>query len=117
MPLTDLQIIIAIAKLDGWKYIPHSIGQKEHFVDPNGVWGSELYEEGHKPYLTSRDVIIPIIEKVRKALSNAEQARFEELFATTIGHHDDYYEGWSLMPSSLLDILTKEPKTTLHRSA
>lgn len=40
--MTDTKLIIAVAKLDGWKYVPRSIGQKEHFVDSNDVWGSEL---------------------------------------------------------------------------
>lgn len=59
--MTDTEIIIAVAKLDGWS---------EHETSPNmfvykGVNGEALlHSRPHEfKYLTSRDAIVPVIEK------------------------------------------------------
>lgn len=63
--ITDQQIIIEVAKLDGFEEHP-----KHHYYFRNGdingerVLDSFKFPEFAPNYLTSRDAIIPVIEKV-----------------------------------------------------
>lgn len=73
--------IKAVAELDGWKYIKAG---KDDF----GVPYSDLVNRGHEtilfeklpPYLTSRDAIIPVIERQSVGIRVIVINEMEEIF-------------------------------------
>lgn len=59
--MTDTKIIIEVAKLDGWKPTEQAWQTVKAM---NEVFGDNYMTEPPKPkYLTSRDAIIPVIER------------------------------------------------------
>ena len=63
--MTDNEIIIEVAKLDGWEYFPD--GHNYHCATPeHHKWFNTedgcCYSEPRR-YLTSHDAIVPVIEK------------------------------------------------------
>lgn len=61
--MTDQEIIIEVAKLDGWIYHPAQDVYQKEFSDRTRHVSTPLVEKHLGSYLTSRDAIIPVIEK------------------------------------------------------
>lgn len=64
--MNDEQIIIAVAELDGYTVNYREEGLSPHYLRYGGICGQE-----HMKYLTSRDAIIPVIEKLHPSLFEA----------------------------------------------
>lgn len=98
--MTNQNILIAVAKLDGKQpfYCDGKHGTAMHggsFVTNNGsvyALTSDWYEkyipyvEDYKPYLTSRDAIIPVICKQKIVV---QQEVYRQLFAERFEHSTD----------------------------
>lgn len=65
--MTDTSIIIEVAKLDGWireeKTHPRFYTRIVHWIKRIGTFERKIVESELPPYITSRDAIIPVIER------------------------------------------------------
>lgn len=112
--MTDTEIIIEVAKLDGWLNKPPVNYESKH---PLAWWfHPSLHAEANErgigypnsaeilpTYLTSRDAIVLVIEKVWRSLLNGNEPTLEsEGFLVTFGElceqlcHDEV--SWSITP-------------------
>ena len=78
--MTDQEIIIEIAELDGWEFDPHANGLK----NPNPILPSQYVVLGiNHPnipkYLSSRDAIVPVIEKQTQKVKEGVVERLWEM--------------------------------------
>lgn len=106
--MTDQQLIIAVAKLDGWIEERPNLPQmptyyRKEFQDRVRVFDDPKH---FSAYLTSLDAIIPVIRKQSEAVKNA----FGEALCEILGYYDDYYEGWNIHSSSINEFITATPK-------
>src|SRR5690349_24709405 len=61
--MTDTEIIIEVAKLDGWKYPKDEEANDWTWISNEDTKRHDCLLGQLKCYLTSRDAIIPVIEK------------------------------------------------------
>ena len=102
--MTDQEMIIAIAELDGWTY--DSLHQTLSRIE-NGarVWYEGDYNQFK--YLTSRDAIIPVIEK-HMTLPRWDDVEF--LLSLECTHEVKGVVWTSSMNRNILKVLTATPK-------
>jgi len=81
--MTDQEIIIEVAKLDGWK---ENYCRGYGHIPLNLHPTTNVYQDfKYLPYLTSRDAIVPVIERHQK-MDNFEQV-MKQLNYEVLGFH------------------------------
>ena len=84
--MTDTEQIKAIAELDGWTLQEVTINSHVEASYKDTMWTKEGCMAGGVPnYLTSRDAIIPVIEKLYSK-NDYEAGKFIDVLAVIIGH-------------------------------
>lgn len=94
--MTDEQLIIAVAKLDNWvrEESEHPIFKSRiiWWIKHTGTFERRIPLIELPPYLTSRDAIIPVIEKVVKPTKQITSTRFSDILMNELeGYTDTIY--------------------------